>query len=79
MNFVPESPRWLLAGKNVNRRHEARGILKDAAKLNQKLDDDIDEKLDAAILHDDNMSSNGPQEGFIHIFRCYFYHMSKLE
>ena len=79
MNFIPESPRWLLAGENVNRRQEARGILKDAAKLNQKLTNDIDEKIDAAILNDDNIRNNKAKERFIYIFKYYFCHLPKIK
>lgn len=35
MNFVPESPRWLLASNNKTKMLEARDILEKAAKVNK--------------------------------------------
>ena len=71
INLVPESPRWLLASKNIERRMEAKHILRKAAELNGKVDENIDERLDSLIFSNDGpeMKENKKEIKFIDIFR----------
>ena len=80
MNFVPESPRWLLASERVERREEARGIMKRAAEINGLVDAETDEKLDSLIhkYHDQRGAGTEDSEiikrmkkkqGFLDIFK----------
>ena len=49
MNYVPESPRWLLARNNKAKREEAKDILEQAAKKNGTWKESTEEKLNLLI------------------------------
>ena len=55
MNYVPESPRWLLTSTKKAKREEAREILETASKMNGAWNDESEAKLNA-LINDDEMS-----------------------
>ena len=67
MNFVPESPRWLLASDRLERRQEAKSIVKDAAIYNGIYTEETDSKIDALINKE--VQSKKKTLGFLDIFR----------
>ena len=67
MNFVPESPRWLLASERLERRQEAKRIVQDAARYNGIYTEETDSKIDALI--NKKVESKRKTLGFLDIFR----------
>ena len=55
MNYVPESPRWLLTSTTKAKREEAKEILENASKMNGTWNDESEAKLNA-LINDDEMS-----------------------
>ena len=49
MNYVPESPRWLLARHRKAKLEEARDVLEHAAKANGAYNDETDQKIEDLI------------------------------
>ena len=45
-NYFPESPKWLFATNVIRKESELRLVLKDAAQMNGKYNDDGDKKID---------------------------------
>ena len=68
MNFVPESTRWLLASERLERRQEAKAIMKDAAESNGLYTQDSEAKMDALIHKDVRKASVKKTQGFLSIF-----------
>lgn len=68
MNFVPESPRWLLATskKHPTRKSEARDILAEASTMNGMWNDEAKEKVEEIISH---AGIEKKRLGFIDLFR----------
>jgi OCT family organic cation transporter-like MFS transporter 4/5 len=73
MNFVPESPRWLLATNEKSKMDEARDILKQAAIVNGTLDENTEDKLSALVKPksaEEQAIDAKNQLGFLHLFRA---------
>lgn len=49
MNYVPESPRWLLSSSNKAKREQAREILEHAAKQNGNWNETTEQKLNSLV------------------------------
>ena len=49
MNYVPESPRWLLSSSNKAKREQAREILENAAKKNGTWNETTEQKLNLLV------------------------------
>ena len=49
MNYVPESPRWLLASPNKAKREQCREILENAAKQNGNWNEKTEQKLNSLV------------------------------
>lgn len=72
MNYVPESPRWLLATNKKSKLEEAKEILKDAAIVNGTDNEQTDSKLEELVkLKSDEeiAKERGKQLGFLDIFK----------
>ena len=70
MTLVPESTRWLLASERLERRQEAKAIMKDASIANGMYDKDTDVKMDALIHKEVQATSNKKTApGFLVLFR----------
>ena len=69
MNFVPESTRWLLASDRLEKRQEAKAIMREASEANGLHDKDTDSRMDA-LIHKDVKAKNAKKSlGFLVIFR----------
>lgn len=49
MNYVPESPRWLLSSPKKAKREQCREILENAAKKNGNWDETTEQKLNSLV------------------------------
>ena len=69
MNFVPESTRWLLASDRLEKRQEAKAIMREASEANGLHDQDTDSRMDA-LIHKEVKAKNAKKSlGFLVIFR----------
>lgn len=72
MNYVPESPRWLLATNDKTKMLVARDILEKAAEQNGQFNEDTPNKLDALcqpLNEEEIKKKKAAQLGFFDIFR----------
>lgn len=72
INYLPESPRWLLATNKKVKMDEAKGILEDAALKNGTLNEDTRAMLDvlATPMSDSELQkARSEQLGFLDLFR----------
>ena len=70
--YFPESPRWLLAGKNDRHESEIKSIMIEISKTNGTYSNESDQKLDSILKLSNSEEKNEPQHSkdrFIHIFR----------
>ena len=56
-NYFPESPKWLLARKDIGRESELRSILTNAASVNGKYNDDSEKKIETLFLNNTKTDS----------------------
>ena len=66
MHFVPESTRWLLASLTLERRQQAKAIMKEASIANGIYNQETDSKMDALIHKSSKIKKS---QGFLVIFR----------
>ena len=69
LNYVPESPRWLLATNNEHKKLEAKEILIQASKMNQKPHEETQEKLEDLLNNKDSKSNPQQKLGFLDLFK----------
>lgn len=73
MNFVPESPRWLLATNRKSKMLEARDVLEKAAKINGVyMDGQTDAQLDELVepkSTEEMQAESQSRLGFLDLFR----------
>ena len=72
MNFVPESPRWLLATNSKAKMEQAREIMTKAAQINGTYNEETEARLnDLTKLKTDEelKAEKGVQLGFLDLFR----------
>lgn len=69
MNFVPESPFWLLASCCPDKRAQARSILKDAAKKNKRYVEGATESEIDLVVQSFQPRSQSKNETFFDIFK----------
>ena len=72
MNYVPESPRWLLATNNKSKLEAAREILKNAAIVNGTDNEETDVKLQELVklkTDEEIAKERGKQLGFLDLFK----------
>ncbi len=74
MNYVPESPRWLLATKKPAKIAEAKDILEEAATMNGIMSDEIKGRLveltrEKTAEEEAAANPQNTQLGFLDLFR----------
>ena len=69
MIFVPDSTRWLLASDRLEKRQEAKAIMREASEANGLHDQDTDSRMDALIHKDVKAKNTKKSLGFLVIFR----------
>ena len=71
MNYVPESPRWLLSSSNKAKREQAREILENAAKQNGNWNETTEQKLNSLVEGSSDQKNEDKIESLRFTGKCY--------